>query len=153
MENERLSAIAEELFEKPYWLIDFLPRQAPGGGTGRFFAAERFFTERSRLRELYDRFSRVVIKLGCYCGIRVSRPAADAWVDDPEPEQLAQWFMLCASQKRSADHIEILTAEDSAMLTLSRGDLYMTLHSPSEELIGLLGPLAASEGLFLRQPE
>ena len=153
MDDERLTELAEKLFENDYWLLDLLPKQAPGDGTGRYFATERYFMEPLRLKELYERFARIVIKMNCYCGILVSRPAAGSWTRDPEPEQLEQWFQRCASQRRGADHILVLTADGGSMLTLSRGDLYMTLYSPSKELLGILGPLAASEGLFLRQPE
>ena len=72
---------------------------------------------------------------------------------DPEPELLDRWFGQCASLKRGADHIEVITSDGISMLALNRGDLYMTLYSPSEELLSIVGPLAASEGLFLRQPE
>ena len=139
MDDEKLTELSEKLFEKDYWLIDLLPKQAPGGGTGRYFAVERYYTEPSRLKELYERFARIVIKLNCYCGILVSRPAAGSWARDPEPEQLEQWFQHCASQRRGADHLEVLTSDGGSMLTLSRGDLYMTLYSPSEELLGTLG--------------
>ena len=153
MDDEKLKELAEEMFEKDYQVIDFLPRQAPGGDTGRYFAAERFFTEARRLRELYERFARVVIKLNCYSGIYVSRPAAGVWTGDPDPEQLVQWFLQCASQRRGADHIEVMTSDGGSMIALNRGDLYMTLYSPSEHMLDIVGPLAASEGLFLRKPE
>ena len=153
MDDEKLTELAEELFEKDYWLIDFLPKVAPGDGIGKYFAAERYFMEPHRLKELYERFARIVIKLNCYVGIFVSRPAAGAWVRDPDPEQLTQWFLHCASRRRGEDHIEVLTNDGGSMLTLSRDNLYMTVYSPTKKLLDLAGPLTLSEGLFLRCPE
>ena len=33
----------ESLLEKPYWLIDVLPKQVPAGSAGQYFKAERYF--------------------------------------------------------------------------------------------------------------
>ena len=33
----------EELLEKPYWIIDILPKQVPKDSPGKYFTVEDFF--------------------------------------------------------------------------------------------------------------
>lgn len=40
----------EELLEKPYWIIDILPKQVPKDSPGQYFAVEDFFLKKSFLR-------------------------------------------------------------------------------------------------------
>ena len=132
----------EELLSKPYWVIDFLPRQVPAKGGGQFFAVEEYYL-RSPLRR---GFAEILLKLNCYYDIEVCEPETEKWQKNPPPEALFSW--IADNEK---DLCVLLPAEN-ALITANRDDLYMTVYGPSEELLQLLRSLAAASGLFLWQP-
>ena len=132
----------EELLNKPYWVIDFLPRQVPAKGGGQFFAVEEYYL-RSPLRR---GFAEILLKLNCYYDIEVCEPETEKWQKNPPPEALFSW--IADNEK---DLCVLLPAEN-ALITANRDDLYMTVYGPSEELLQLLRSLAAASGLFLWQP-
>ena len=132
----------EELLNKPYWVIDFLPRQVPAKGGGQFFAVEEYYL-RSPLRR---GFAEILLKLNCYYDIAVCEPETEKWQKNPPPEALFSW--IADNEK---DLCVLLPAEN-ALITANRDDLYMTVYGPSEELLQLLRSLAAASGLFLWQP-
>ena len=132
----------EELLNKPYWVIDFLPRQVPAKGGGQFFAVEEYYL-RSPMRR---GFAEILLKLNCYYGFEVCEPETEKWQKNPPPEALFSW--IADNEK---DLCVLLPAEN-ALITANRDDLYMTVYGPSEELLQLLRSLAAASGLFLWQP-
>lgn len=132
----------EELLNKPYWVIDFLPRQVPAKGGGQFFAVEEYYL-RSPMRR---GFAEILLKLNCYYDIEVCEPETEKWQKNPPPEALFSW--IADNEK---DLCVLLPAEN-ALITANRDDLYMTVYAPSEELLQLLRSLAAASGLFLWQP-
>lgn len=132
----------EELLNKPYWVIDFLPRQVPAKGGGQFFAVEEYYL-RSPLRR---GFAEILLKLNCYYDFEVCEPETEKWQKNPPPEALSSW--IADNEK---DLCVLLPAEN-ALITANRDDLYMTVYGPSEELLQLLRSLAAASGLFLWQP-
>ena len=132
----------EELLNKPYWVIDFLPRQVPAKGSGQFFAVEEYYL-RSPLRR---GFAEILLKLNCYYDFEVCEPETEKWQKNPPPEALFSW--IADNEK---DLCVLLPAEN-ALITANRDDLYMTVYGPSEELLQLLRSLAAASGLFLWQP-
>ena len=71
----------EELLEKPYWIIDILPKQVPKDSPGQYFAVEDFFLK-EELSEIKKKHINVVLKLNCYMDITID--------DDmnPAPEQI-----------------------------------------------------------------
>ena len=132
----------EELLQKPYWVIDFLPRQVPAKSGGQFFAVEEYYL-RSPLRR---RFAEVLLKLNCYYEARVCEPETEKWQVNPPPERLFAW--IADNEK---DLRVLLPAEDT-LITVNRDDLYMTVYGPSRDVLELLRPLSAAAGLFLWQP-
>ena len=132
----------EELLNKPYWVIDFLPRQVPAKGGGQFFAVEEDYL-RSPMRR---GFAEILLKLNCYYDFEVCEPETEKWQKNPPPEALFSW--IADNEK---DLCVLLPAEN-ALITANRDDLYMTVYAPSEELLQLLRSLAAASGLFLWQP-
>ena len=132
----------EELLQKPYWVIDFLPRQVPAKSGGQFFAVEEYYL-RSPLRR---RFAEVLLKLNCYYEARVCEPETEKWQVNPPPERLFAWIA-----ENEKDLRVLLPAEDT-LITVNRDDLYMTVYGPSRDVLELLRPLSAAAGLFLWQP-
>ena len=132
----------EELLQKPYWVVDFLPRQVPAKSGGQFFAVEEYYL-RSPLRR---RFAEVLLKLNCYYEARVCEPETEKWQVNPPPERLFSWIA-----ENEKDLRVLLPAEDT-LITVNRDDLYMTVYGPSRDVLELLRPLSAAAGLFLWQP-
>ena len=75
----------EELLEKPYWVIDALPKQVPVGSPGRFFAVEQHLLAHPQVGSLGNRKLSVLLKLYCYYDLRISSDYGETWVDDPDP--------------------------------------------------------------------
>ena len=137
----------ESLLEKPYWLIDVLPKQVPAGSAGQYFKAERYFL--SRLDEISRKFARILIRLNCYYDLQVSTDG-ETWILNESPEDLVRRF-----EESIASHspLSILVGSDEALITFSGDDHYMTLYNPDEEILKLVRQCAGAEGLFVWGPK
>ncbi len=122
----------DELLEKPYWIIDILPKQVPKDSPGQYFAIDDYFrkTQRTQIRQKH---TNLVLKLNCYLDISVEDEI------NPDPESLAE-----AIQSR---YVCILIGD--AMIQSDPEDTYVTLYHPDPELLALVEKLAAAEGLFV----
>ncbi len=122
----------EELLEKPYWIIDILPKQVPKDGPGQYFAIEDFFLE-ERLLEIKKKHINVILKLNCYM---------DIMIDDeknPSPEQIRN-IML-------ERYVYIMLGD--AMILSEPDDTHLTAFNPDEGLLNLIKEISSSEGLFV----
>ena len=137
----------ETLLEKPYWLIDILPKQVPAGSAGQYFEAERYFL--SRLDEISRKFAQVIIRLNCYFDLRVSIDG-ETWILNESPEVLVRRFEDSAA---SHSPLSVLVGSGDALITFSGDDHYMTLYNPDEELLELVRQCAQAEGLFVWGPK
>ena len=137
----------ESLLEKPYWLIDVLPKQVPAGSAGQYFKAERYFL--SRLDEISRKFALILIRLNCYSDLQVSTDG-ETWILNESPEDLVRRF-----EESIASHspLSILVGSDEALITFSGDDHYMTLYNPDEEILELVRQCALAEGLFVWGPK
>ena len=43
----------EEYLNKPYWVIDILPKQVPADGRGQYFRIEKFFLEHPQIDHIF----------------------------------------------------------------------------------------------------
>ena len=136
----------EALLNKPYWVIDFLPRQVPEGSAGQFFAVEQFYLQEPRQSALRRQFAEILLKLNCYFDLLICEPEEENWARNPAPDKLLSWL---TQEKKD---LCVLLPEENTLITVNRADLYMTVYGPSESLLKLLGQLAVSAGLFLWQP-
>ena len=71
----------EELLEKPYWIIDILPKQVLKDSAGQYFAIEGFFLK-EQLREIKKKHIGVILKLNCYVDISIDGEK------NPAPERI-----------------------------------------------------------------
>lgn len=136
----------EALLEEPYWVIDVLPERVPADSGGQFFDVEAWMLSGSRAVALRRRWLSLLMKINCYTDLRIRSGDSEADILNPSPDTmeglvLADRMHLCA----------LLPAYD-ALITLTAGDLYMTLYNPPESLLHLVRALAASEGLFVWRP-
>ena len=177
--NMLVTADIDTYFEKPYWLIDTLPKQVPAGSPGQYFKVEKHFL--ARLEAIAVKFANILIKLNCFNDLQVSLDG-ESWNGDFSPEDLERFFSESVS---SHSPIYILvcpgrplggipgnevgidigapseggrffaslrmtgTPSKGALITFSGEDHYMTLYGPDEELLALIRQLAGSEGLFV----
>ena len=137
----------DDFFDKEYWVVDFLPKQVPENGGGRFFSVEQYYIESSRYAVLREQFSDILLKLYCYYDLRLFIDNNTEGIFNPEPEMLADLV------KCNQDQICILVGTSEALITLSRDDTCMTVYAPSEDLLELIRILAGAVGLFVWKPK
>ena len=136
--------VLDQLLDKPFWVIDILPWQVPADAQGQYFAIERYWLQGPPRESLRRKLASVLIKLNCYVGMAVCR-SAGSWTDNPSPATLEQWVM-------SGQPLQLLFRSENALITLNDDDHYMTLYNPDDNLLKLVGALAAAEGLFVWKP-
>ena len=135
----------EEYLNKPYWVIDILPKQVPADSRGQYFRIEKYFLEHPQIDIIYRKFSNILLKLNCYEDIDVSHDGEE-WITNPAPHELEAALLKCMADKHL---FYIILKSADVMITVSGDDTYMTVYNPTEEVLELIGSLAGSEGLFL----
>ena len=128
----------EELLNKPYWLIDILPKQVPASSPGQFFAVERYFLEKTRLRRIKQQHIDLILKLNCYYSVSLD----DEEEIDPPPQRIAGEML------NRYLYIRI----GGSMILSEPDDTHMTVFNPDEELLQMIKTLAAGEGLYVWKP-
>ena len=135
--------IIDTLLEKPYILIDVLPKQVPAGSPGRYFTVEKYFID--RIDTICRKFAEVLIRLNCYQDLLESMDG-EVWNEDFTPEDLIRFFEESA---RGHSPLFILIRPADALITFNGNEHYMTLYNPDAELVDLIRSLAGAEGLFV----
>lgn len=139
----------EPLLEKPYWVVDMLPKQVPVHSAGQYFSVEAYFWQDvGRRKSLYAKFARVMLKLNCYVGIDV-RCSEKRWISNPEPAFLFDRILFSEEGERS---VYVLFDNRESLMVLHDEDTNMTVYNVRADLLDLLRSLAASEGLFVWSP-
>ena len=133
----------DNLIEKPFWVIDVLPKQVPAHAAGQFFAVERHWLGEPRRQELLRRKLSVLLKLNCFFDLAVSADADESWTVNPEPSVLEGMI---------GGYLLALLPAEQALITSNVDDINMTLYNPGAELFELVSQLAKAEGLFVWQP-
>ena len=142
--QDEYDAIEEKLLERPYHVIDFLPRQVPVDSKGQYFAVEDFLSERPQIEPLYRKFADLMIKLNCYYDLVITDGIR--WSKNKSPNELYIKIAGCSEK----EYVNILIVEEDALITLSGGDLYMTVYNASGDLLETIRQLAGAHGLFVR---
>ena len=137
----------DDFFDKEYWVVDFLPKQVPENGGGRFFSLEQYYLEPTRYAVLREQFSEILLKLYCYYDLRLFIGDDSEGIFNPELEMFADLV------KGNQDNLCILVSTSEALITLSRDDMCMTVYAPSEDLLELIRTLAGTVGLFVWKPK
>ena len=128
----------DEYLQRPYWVIDILPKQVPKGSPGQYFAVESYFRKGERFAAIKQKHINVILKLNCYRQISIDgEPAVN-----PPPEHIAEEMR----------HRDLYLLVDDAVILSERDDTYMTVFNPDEKLLRLIRTLAAAEGLFVWKP-
>ena len=135
----------EEYLERPYWVIDILPKQVPADSKGQYFEIEKYYRKHPQIDNIYRKFTNILLKLNCYEDIGVSYDG-DEWITNPAPQELEAALLKCLADKQM---FYIILKSADVLITVSGDDTYMTVYNPTEEVLELIGSLAGSEGLFL----
>ena len=122
----------EELLEKPYWIIDILPKQVPKDSLGQYFAIEDFFLK-EQLTEIKKKHIDVILKLNCYVDISIDGEK------NPAPERIRDIMI--------ERYVYIMLGD--SMILSEPDDTHMTVFNPDKELMNLIREISSSEGLFV----
>lgn len=136
----------EALMEKPYCIIDILPKQVPANSEGQYFRVEHYYRQRYAL--LYRKFVDVLLKLNCYYDISVSSDG-EKWEANPEPKKMKSYVEKCMLKEHRDSTLLVSLNVGEVLITLQRDDTYMTLYNPTEDVLDIVRVLASSEGLFV----
>lgn len=140
----------EDLLERPYSVVDILPRQVPTDGGGQYFKVEQYYL--NNVERLSRQYADVLLKLNCYYDLMFSHDA-EHWQLNPEPEKIVLMVNACLSKNPTEECLFVSLAKDEMLLTLQRDTTHMTVYNPTEELLHLLSQLALAEGLFVWKPK
>ena len=124
-----------ELLNKPYWIIDILPKRVQETSGGQYFRIEKYFLA-NQLDEIRQKHLNLILKLNCYIDISVN----DEF--NPAPEKIRNIMNkqdLC------------ITAGNTVILS-EHGDTYMTVFNPDKSFLKLIIQIASGEGLFVWKP-
>ena len=130
----------ENLLKKPYFVIDFLPMQVPKGSEGQFFDVEKHYLKNAK--EIHNKFTDIILKLNCYYDLEFI--VDDKSQINPKTNTIEK---IIKSKKY------VLIRFDKALITIDKGDLYMTIYNPNNNNLKILKDLATSNGLFLWKPK
>ena len=131
----------DDYLEKPYWLIDILPKQVPANSRGQYFKMEKYWLQQPQFGMIRRKFASLLMKLNCYYEVSVADASGAASVG-LQPESLEKMLT-------GGDIVYMVMDSENGMLGFSGDDHYMTLYNPSAELLELVSLLASSEGLFV----
>lgn len=139
----------EEYLERPYWVIDILPKQVPADSSGQYFRIAEYYLEHPQMVAIYRKFTNILLKLNCFEDLEASLNGEE-WTTNPAPKAIEAMLTDCLAAKSM---LYIMLKPADAMIVISGDDTYMTVYNPSEETLDLLGALASSEGLFIWKPK
>lgn len=139
----------DELLEKPYWIVDILPKQVPANAEGQYFKIEQYYLK--RLSFMCRKYGDMLLKLNCYFDIEVSHDG-EKWLCNPEPDSFEQRISACMSEHPTKPSLFISLKSQDVLLVIERDCTYLTVYNPTEEVLSLICQLATSEGLFVWQP-
>ncbi len=122
----------EELLNKPYWIIDILPKQVPKDSPGQYFTIENYLLNEQRDR-IKQKHLNVILKLNCYMDISIDDEI------NPSPERIKEII---------SDRYVYIMLKD-AMILSEPDDTHMTVFDPDDDLLKLLKEISASEGLYV----
>lgn len=139
----------DELIERPYWVVDLLPKQVPNNSEGQYFKVEKYYL--NHRADICQKFINIILKLNCYYDIKVSHDG-ESWENNPVPELIAQGITTCVSPRPTEPTLFVLFETETSLIVIDNDSTYLTLYNPTSELLELTRQLASAEGLFTWQP-
>lgn len=140
-----VSTTIERYLEKPYWVIDILPKQVPADSQGQYLAVQDYFLRQPQFGLICQQFSRLLIKLSCYYDMSACTADSSDWTPRPQPESIA-------SLLTSGKTVYFVIPSADAMIAFNGDDHYLTLYNPDASLLQFLSSLSAPEALYVWSP-
>ncbi len=128
----------DELLERPYWIVDILPKQVPADSPGQYFRIEEYWTSQEQFPAIKQKHIDLVLRLNCYADISLDEEDEL----NPSPSRIAK--------EMKDRYVCILTA--SSMIVSQPDETYLTVYDPDDELLDIIRDLAFSVGMFVWQP-
>ena len=138
-----------ELLEKPYWVVDILPKQVPKDSAGQYFKLEQYFLKQRQA--LSQHFVRILLKLNCYLDLELSADG-ETWTLNPAPEALEQAVSAYMNGGPTNAMLYLFLRSENTLIAIDWDSTNMTLYNPSQTLLDLLPQLVMPEGLYLWKP-
>lgn len=134
------------LFEKPCYIMDFLPQQVPADSHGQFFKIENYLLNNYEQFGLSNRFIRVILKLMCYYHVTIYWGGE---IDQPAPGKIAD--IVAEIMDNHSGTLNVLFPEENALLVFEWDCMNLSIYNPDSEMQMLMRDIAMSEGLFWRE--
>ncbi|MBR3531310.1 MAG: hypothetical protein IKN83_08080 [Bacteroidaceae bacterium] len=138
-----------ELLEKPYWVVDILPKQVPKDSAGQYFKLEQYFLKQRQA--LSQHFVRILLKLNCYLDLELSADG-ETWTLNPAPEALEQAISAYMNGGPTNAMLYVFFRSENTLIAIDWDSTNMTLYNPSQTLLDLLPQLVMPEGLYVWKP-
>ena len=81
------------IMERPYWIIDILPKRVSENSDGQYFKVEQYYLAEPHITVLREKFLEIILKLSCYYAVNISTDCGDNWIDTPDPDTLEKNIM------------------------------------------------------------
>ena len=143
MKPEENSSNIDRYLEQSYWIIDILPKQVPASNGSQYFKVEKYFLSHPQIDDLCRKFANMLIRLSCYDDITIVLTTGE--IANPHPETIERLIL-------ARKPFFVLLRSADAMIYINGEDTYLMLYNAKAELLELVRVLAASEGLFVWQP-
>lgn len=138
----------DELLEKPYYVIDFLPEQVRPDAGGQFFDVEYYLLNSDKHFSLKDKFVNIILKLMCYYHVSIQW---ESWMDRPSPQSVEE--AVNTIMDNHSGSLNILLPEENVLVVFVWDSLNLSVYNPSEKVQTLMQKIAVSEGLFWWKPD
>lgn len=134
----------DDLLEKPYYLIDFLPKRVPENANGHFFDVEYYLQSSAKHYEFKNKCVNIILKLMCYYRASV---LYEKWNNSPKPKDIDAAVMEIV--ERNSGTLNILFTEEDVLLVLDGNCLSLTIYNLSDNMKSIVEKIVLSEGFFL----
>lgn len=138
----------DELLEKPYYVIDFLPEQVRPDAGGQFFDVEYYLLNSDKHFSLKDKFVNIILKLMCYYHVSIQ---CESWMDRPSPQSVEG--AVNTIMDNHSGSLNIFLPEENVLVVFAWDSLNLSVYNPSEKVQTLMQKIAVSEGLFWWKPD
>ena len=139
----------DDLLERPYVIVDFIPQQVPEDSDGQYFNLEDFLLRRPSY--FGTKFFDLLLKLNCYYSLESSADG-ELWTFNPEPSALERSVHACLARGTvETSMLYVCFLNRTVLVVLERDCSSLTVYNPTPEFVEMLRVLAASVGLFVWQ--
>ncbi len=133
----------DELLEKSYYVIDFLPQRVPKNNNGHFFDVEYYLLNNEKRHEMKNKYVNIILKLMCYYRASI---LWSEWNDNPKPADIEN--AISEIMENHSGTLNILFSDEDVLLVFEWDCLNLTVYNMTENMKKLAEKIALSEGFF-----